>query len=573
MVTDARAQSSALFTVREWLLVGAVILVILVLTGIPYFYAHRIAPPETEFIGVVVNVPDHAQYFSWMRESRSLVLVPNQFTPESSTPLLFNFLWWTLGRIEALTGLSYITLYQITRLLAGAFTMAAIYVFCGVIFSSRAKRFTAFLLAVLASGFGWIWIVGKYVADLPIFPFDLYTAEPNTFYTIMGFAHFTIATGLITVIFTLVLLGQRSKNLHYAWAAAAVTLLLSLQHSYDMFTIYGVIGLYGLFLWLRDRKFPIYLFKTGLIIVLVSVWPALQAFLITTADDVWRGVLSQFDNAGAWTPNPLHLPILMGLAWLLAIWALDIKTPWRERDDTHLFIMAWFLAHFVLVYLPLNFQIHLLSGWQVITGVLATIGLYRRVLPWLEKRLKSWPRSRLVVVATAALVLLVLPANLYLYAQRFLDLNRANRIQATGSTEADEEGRREASMFFLPVETTAAMKYLESRVGTEDVVLSNLETGQFVPMLTGARSFLGHWAQTLDFFGKQAAVRAFFDGSTGDDERLETLRRYSVDYVFYGPEEARLGDYDPAGSPFLSEVFSQGAVVVYQVQADAVATR
>jgi uncharacterized membrane protein len=105
------------------------------------------------------------------------------------------------------------------------------------------------------------------------------------------------------------------------------------------------------------------------------------------------------------------------------------------------------------------------------------------------------------------------------------------------------------------------------------VVLSNLETGQFVPMLTGARSFLGHWAQTLDFFGKQAAVRAFFDGSTGDDERLETLRRYSVDYVFYGPEEARLGDYDPAGSPFLSEVFSQGAVVVYQVQADAVATR
>ncbi len=570
MVVDARTQSNALFTVREWLIVGAVILVALVLTGLPYFYAHRIAPPETEFIGVVVNVPDHAQYFSWMRESRSLVLVPNQLTPETSTPLLFNFLWWTLGRVESLTGLSYVTLYQITRLLAGAFTMAAIYVFCGVIFSSRAKRFMAFLLAVFASGLGWIWIVGKYVADLPIFPFDIYTAEPNTFYTITAFPHFTIATGLITVVFTLVLLGQRSKNLRYAWAAAAVALLLGLQHSYDMFTIYGVIGIYGLFLWLRDRKFPLYLFKMGLIIVLVSVWPALQAFLITTADDVWRGVLAQFDNAGAWTPNPLHLPILMGLAWLLAIWALDIRTPWRDRDDTHLFILAWFLAHFILIYLPLNFQIHLLSGWQVVIGVLATIGLHRRVLPWLEKRLKAWPRSRVIFAASAALLLVVLPTNLYLYAQRFLDLSRANRIQATGSTETDEEGRREASMFFLPVETMAAMKYLEAQVSSEDVVLSNLETGQLVPMLTGARAFLGHWAQTLDFYGKQAAVRAFFDGAAGDDQRRETLSRYGVDYVLYSPEEARLGDYDLASAPFLSEVFRQGAVVVYQVQSDAV---
>src|SRR5690606_37183203 len=131
-----------------------------------------------------------------------------------------------------------------------------------------------------------------------------------------------------------------------------------------------------------------YLFKLGFIVVLVSMWPAQQALYITNADDVWRGVFAQFDNAGAWTPLPYLLPILMGIGWLLAIWALDIRTPWRDRDDTHLFIMAWFLSHFVLVYLPVNFQIHLLCGWQIVTCVLATNGQYTRVPPWLQKRSK-----------------------------------------------------------------------------------------------------------------------------------------------------------------------------------------
>lgn len=568
-----RARVMPHFTVREWLVIGAVALVVLVVTGLPYAYAYRIAPPDTRFMGVAVNIPDHYQYFSWMRESWDKVLVPNQMTPEPSTPLLFNFLWWTLGRVQAATGLDTGALYQLTRLLAGAFAMTSIYFFGSVVFTNRAKRFTAFLVGVLGSGLGWVWVVEKYLSNLPgvRYPFDVFTAEPNTFYTIMGFPHFTIATGLIALIFALTLLAQRSQNLRYSWAAAAVTLLLSVQHAYDMFTIYGVIGLYGLFIWLRDRRFPLFLFKTGVIIVLVSVWPALQAFLITNADPVWKGVLEQFDNAGAWTPGPLNLPILMGLGWLLAIWALDIRTPWRDRDDTHLFVLAWFLAHFVLIYLPFNFQIHLLSGWQVVIGVLATIGLYRRVLPWLARRLPRVSRTRLVWIASTALVLVVLPTNVYLLAQRFLDIRRAQQFPLE-KTAGDTELSRSENLLFLLTEEVEALNYLATRAASDDVVFASLEIGQFVPALTGARAFLAHWAQTLDFYGKRDMVRAFFDGATDDAERRRILADYSVDYLIYSPEEAKLGAYDPAEAPYLVEIFRDGPVVVYQVDADLMAS-
>jgi hypothetical protein len=549
--------TTAIFARREWLYVGAFILVVLALTTLPFLFAYQSAPDDQQFMGIMVNVADHAQYFSWMRESRTQVLVPNQMTPESSTPLLFNFLWWTLGRIQNLTGMDYAGLFQITRWLAGAFVMAATYLFCAVVFQNRTKRWIAFVMGTLGGGVGWIWIVLKYLSPATIQPdganFTLFASEPNTFFNVLAFPHFSIAAGLIAVIFTLVLLGQKSQNMRYAWAAAAVSLLLSVQHAYDMFIIYPVIGLYALFIWTRDRKFPIYLFKMGVIVVLVSMWPALQAFLITTADDVWRGVLSQFDNAGAWTPSPLLLPILMGFGWLLAIWALDIRTPWHKRDDTHLFIMAWFLSHFVLIYLPMNFQIHLLSGWQVVIGVLATIGLYTRVLPFLRRIFKNRSPQTLTRFAAVGLILLVIPVNVYLFGWRFVDLRRAE------------------APYYMPTDTVAAYDYLETQVASDDVVLSSLTVGQYVPMLTGARAFLAHWAQTLDFYGKENMVTAFFNAETDDETRQDVLRQYSVDYVLFTPEEQALGAYDPADAPYLNEVFSQGDAVVYAVMLDEVA--
>ncbi|MEP6988409.1 MAG: hypothetical protein ABI970_22585, partial [Chloroflexota bacterium] len=183
---------------RDWLYLSIFIIVLLAITAVPYFYAQRLAGADKHFMGIVFNIPDHFQYFSWMRESQTKFLVPNQLTPEYSTPLLFNLLWWTLGRIDSVTHLGYATLYQLTRLVAGAFAAFSVFWFCGLIFTNRAKRWTAFLLAMLASGLGWIMIVAKvltHAADAP-FPFTIYTSEPNSFFTVMSFPHFTIATAL-----------------------------------------------------------------------------------------------------------------------------------------------------------------------------------------------------------------------------------------------------------------------------------------------------------------------------------------------------------------------------------------
>jgi uncharacterized membrane protein len=63
----------------------------------------------------------------------------------------------------------------------------------------------------------------------------------------------------------------------------------------------------------------------------------------------------------------------------------------------------------------------------------------------------------------------------------------------------------------------------------------------------------------------KAAVARFFDAEIPDEERKALLEEYDVAYLFYGPDERALGAFDPEGSRYLVQRFSQDGVRVYAV--------
>jgi hypothetical protein len=65
---------------REWLAVWAVILAILGLTSLSCLYGYLSSPSDEHFVGLLLKVPDHAQYMSWGRSFRTSLLVPNALT-------------------------------------------------------------------------------------------------------------------------------------------------------------------------------------------------------------------------------------------------------------------------------------------------------------------------------------------------------------------------------------------------------------------------------------------------------------------------------------------------------------
>lgn len=552
--TQTRVAQQARVEAHEWRFVIGVIVFVLAVTTLPYLYAYVTTPPDKQYMGIMVNVPDHVQYFSWMHELSQANLISNKLTPEPNKPIFFNLLWWLMGRLGLVLGLDYAVMFQLLRIVSTAAFLLLVYRMCAWFLDDRLMRRTAFLLIVFGAGFGWVLVVIKYVfhlSDVPL-PILLYTFEPNTFLSILSTPHL-IDAALYMFVFDLILRGEVKGQLRYAVAAGLFAQFMGWQHAYDLFLIYSIVGGYALLRMLRDRRLPLYWVKAGVILGALSVWPGLYSFLLTSLDPIWKEVLAQFDNAGIFTPNLLLLPVLMGGTFLLALFILVKERRWvlKDQDDKTLFVTAWFVFNFVLIYLPTNYQIKMLNGWQAPIAILATQGLFKHALPALgrlfARRGWGWKADTLRAGAAAALVIVVIPTNLYLLGWRFVEL------------------RRHEYPYFLYKDEVAAMQWLSSNAPGDDVVLGSETTGQYVPALTGAHAFLAHWAQTVDYYGKVAMVNEFFAGETNDTRRREILTQYSVDYIIYGPAEQALGSYSPSGSGFLKEVFSLPKVKVYAV--------
>lgn len=537
-------------SLAEWRFVGVFGLGLLVFTSLPYVYAYASAPAGWRFMGIMVNVPDHVQYFSWLREFTTGWLSANLLTPEPNAPVFFNLLWLGLGRLSALTGLDYAAVFQGLRWVATAALLPVFYWFCAWYFDSVPKRVGAFLVAVLGGGLGWALVIIKYALDLPDVPAPLlvYIVEPNTFLGILSTPHL-IGAALYMLCFVWLLQGEHTGQLRYAVGAGLFALFIGWQHTYDLILVWGIAGAYGALKWARDGRFPVFLFKSGLILGLLSCPPAFYSVALTSLDPVWRAVLAQFDNAGVFTPLPWELLILLGLPFGLALARALQLNPLRLKtwDDRALFISAWFWANFALIYIPTDYQIKMLNGWQLPIAVLATQFWLETLWP----RLQAWQPRWHQWGATAALVTLlalVTPTNAYLWAWRFLDLSR------------------HTYPFYLREADLAALRWLETSTQPRHVVFSGLTLGQYVPALTGQRAYLAHWAQTVDYFGKTANVQAFFAADTPEARRRALLAEFEVRYVLVGPTERALGPFDPDRVSWLKPVFTQDDVTVYQVQ-------
>ncbi|HMO57566.1 MAG TPA: hypothetical protein PKA05_02565 [Roseiflexaceae bacterium] len=523
---------------------GAILIAVLLLTSLPFVYATAAAPADRQFAGVIFNIPDHMQYFAWMRDLTHANLAPSRLSAEPNEPAFFNLLWWSMGRIGAALGLDYAGSYALLRIIAIFSLMAAAFGFLRLVVADTTQRLLALFLFSFGGGLGILWVGVKYLLrleDAP-FPFDIYTSEPNSFFIMLGFPHFGIALALILAMIGCFVLALRRRQYRYAVVAGVVGLMLGMQHAYDLVTIYAVFGATGLLIWLRDRRFPMFVFWCGVIIAAISVpAPAYLSALVLT-DPTWGQKLSQFDNAGAWTPWPLNLLVLMGIPLLLALIGFR-RRMLQSRDDTELLISVWFLLHFVLIYLPVKFQIHLLLGWQMPIAILGSAALLTRILPWLRQRAPQFAGA-----ALASILLLATVTNVYLVAWRINDL-----------------GRHE-NPYYLTSGEVAALRWLEANTNGDDVVLAKLELGQFVPVWTDARSFLAHWAGTLRFFDKRDMADQVLDPGTTPSTRQAILGEYGVTYVLARDADGPTAALATASAGQLEEAFRQDGVVVFRVR-------
>lgn len=537
----------------DWKFVGATIAFVLVLTSLPYIYATFAAPTNRTFVGIIYNVPDIAQYFAWMRAFQDGILISDTLTPESNSPAFFNLIFWILGRVSLYSGLDLPAVFQLFRLVSGCALGITVYYYCVIVLKGLWERRVALIIVLFGSGFS-AFFVALNKLGVPLNFASKYVAEGNSLYSIMAFPLLTFALVLFTLIFAWMLRSYQEGNIKFAVYAGVAAFVLGFSHGYDLILVLCVLSVFTLIVLLRDWA-PRQWIMSFSILVIMSTIPSVYLLQLAKGNAVWKQVLEQFSNAGVFSPNPLELALFLGVPFFIALFTFDGILPLKSRPATELFVKVWFGVNFFLIFLPVDFQIHFINGFQVPTGILATIGIFRYVLPhrtaWINKlnlfKVRITPRVLTGLLAVILLVLIV-PTNAYLVGWRILDM------------------RRQQPPYFLLRDEFAGMTWLRENANSQDLVLSSLETGQYIPGMTGTHAFLAHWAATLDYFKKRESVARFFDPKVSDAERKALIKDFHITYLYWGEGERALGGWNPAGASWLKPVWSSRDVILYAVE-------
>lgn len=485
---------------------------------------------------------DMAVYLSYIAQAKAgHVLFENFATTEHLMPV-FNILWLKVGWFARLFGLTPLAAFHAVRTLYIYPLAVAAYFAFAYVFRGRNERAAAFLLFMFSSG------VGLYAAPFLRaahvtggnyqWPIDFWVAESNTFMTILYSPHFIASLLLIVATALLFLMALDTKKISYGVWAGLAGLVLFEFHPFHAPTLYAV-ALVTLALRTKTDGFK------------PRQWIAAALFFLLSAPSVayyywlthWTpNAAFMLQNNVTTTPSIQYVLIGLGVIVPLAVFgwfaAKDGKVLAREHRQ---FFTAWAIVQLALLYSPLVFQRRLVEGLQFPLTVLAIPALFAIV------QSPRFKRNMNVVAAALLIPVLFLPST----------FSTVKRSIEAANPSADRDG-----LFFLRHPEAATMQMIRTKAPEDFVVLCAMSTGNDVIGWGEHRTYIGHWANTVDVARKQAEVADFF-GKMDNDQRAEFARTHGIDVVIFGPAERAYG-----GAPIGGSAFSLRAVTgTYSVYA------
>jgi hypothetical protein len=542
-------------TRSEWRWVMAWTIGVLIITSVPYFVGWLRSTPDRVFGGFAFAIEDGYSYLSKMKQgAEGLWLFQLPYTSEAHTPTIFYLFHLLLGKFSALTGLSTPLMYHVARLVFDAILLAVIYRFIALFTAWRPVRRIAFLLIIFSGGLGWLLILLGQTNWLESIPIDLISPEAYTFLVLYGFPHLALARSLLLIglIFwwRTPIRNPQSKirNLNWLWAGLCWLGMGLLVPFYV--AVIGAIVIVGLLAEaLVARRIDWRTVARAALAGLIAAPPLIYTFIIVGADPVWNVWANQLTIL---SPHPLHYVLGYALVGLLATIGL-VKTWKRRVIDPKL--IGWLLVVPLLIYLPFNSQRRLIESWQIPLAFCTAIGLAYAVLPaWRKSRLvkrltrhRRYTRHGLQNWFLAGLLLLSATT----YALTLFE-------QTTRMISQVQLGFRDGAEL-------AALRWLDQRVTYDDVILSSYNTGNFLPAVVGAKTFLGHGPETAYSNDKLQLVKQFYDAATPAVWRRTFLKEWPIAYVFFGPLETQIGKFDPAQVDYLMLEYDRDGYRIYRV--------
>lgn len=538
---------------RRWVLVFAFI--VMLVTSLPYLLGYGIQGDDYRFTGFIFGTQDGNSYIAKMLSGTYgawLFRTPYTAYPQKGAFLFLPYI--SLGKLAWPPSIhvQLVALYHLFRFVGGILAILASYDFLAHFLADVRLRRFGLALVTLGGGLGWILVLVGQNDWLGSLPLEFYSPESFGFLGLFGVPHLALARALLLWALLVYLRGVEDRAQTLEWQAISLRLgmfwfLAGLMQPLTTLVIGALIfcHLVGLGVWQlkRGQEAPAaeweawrQLVRLGIV---ASILPVLLVLL-----NVWTVMQDPF--VAAWTtqnilksPHPAHYMLAYGLvlpyAWLGGR-RLMRSDPWKGW-----LLVGWVLLLPLLAYAPVNMQRRLPEATWVALVTLAMAALDAACVG----EAHSAPRRR---SAPLLPLFLVYPSTLFLFVG--------------GLLAAGQPGKP----IFRPAPEVEIFEYLSETAEPYEVVMSSFETGNALPAWAPLRVLVGHGPESAHLAELLPQVSAFYSAATPDERRIELVHQFDARYVFWGPTERALGDWDPFQAPYLEFLYQAGEYTLFLVR-------
>ncbi|MGB9911606.1 MAG: hypothetical protein ACPLKP_03355 [Microgenomates group bacterium] len=507
-----------------------------------FFASGKLADSRRIFLGGEHNhTYDYNVYLAKMRQgAEGRWTVINKYSTEPHQGSLLQEFYLLSGKVGGIFGFSPALTYHFLRLLLGAILLLAIYWLGSWFFSSFSSRIAFFLLALFSGSlprFGF-W-EGKWH---PMLWLDWWQ-EMDQIKRITYVPHYLLGhLGTVIGLLAFLKYWEEEKNQKkWFFLATGIGFLAGFVHPPSLLILWGIFGFIFLEKFISQRKFS--LIFPFLFFYLLTSLPLIYIQWITHFYP-WKSVVD-YDRAHPWLYSFYEVIFAHGLTLFLGI-----------------------LGSFFVFFQKLKKFYPLIWWWLTALGgmiIFRLTGLHSELywiqtalhLPFAGLTVFLLGKTKKIIPLTLIILSLSLPGIYASLKGQFQFINQ--RLAA-----------------FLPLvpypsqvmyplkDWWEAIKWLEKNTSDEEVVLSGITAGNYIPAYAGNFVYLGHFTETVDFERKNLVVRLFFSGQMGEKEAKDFLKKNKIAFVFWGPQEKEFGDFKPFS--FLKPVFTSEYVTLFQVE-------
>ncbi|HWQ03856.1 MAG TPA: hypothetical protein VN452_00720 [Longilinea sp.] len=517
----------------------------ILLTAIPYLIGFANEGVDWVFTGFVFGVEDGNSYIAKMLLGTTgdwLFRTPYTTLPQNGFLAFLPYI--LLGKLAGgkEIHLQLVMLFQLFRAAGIICFVFASYGFTKVFILDERRQRWAVVLATFGGGLGWLVIFGLKTGGFEQLPLEFYSPESFGFLGVFGLPHLAIARALLLWGLAGFLTKPPGNPFLYGMKIGVFWLLLGFMQPLTIVTGWAVVGSVIILSWifiliwkpdLRTKQEDLRSWqnhlKTAFGMILVSSPMVIYNFFSFTFVPVLRGWSQQNIIL---SPPPGDYLLAYGVMIPFAL--VGIVRAVRTKDWIWAIPIAWVVIFPILAYLPYTLQRRLPEGVWLAWIVLALFGV--------EGFAHRWKLLSAALIGSGIISTFVF---------------FAGSIWAV-STPAEP--------LYKPMEKINGYIYLADNVSPGSNILSSYSVGNSLPAWAPVHVVIGHGPESVNLSDLKPQVEGFFSTNELDRDRIAFIKNERVGYLFYGPDEHLLGEWNPENAAFLKEIYSRDGYTIYQVK-------